>query len=302
MRKVLLALVPLAFVAAAIVPVLARGGADAASGRAAKATPSDDAVAGHADAPPKIAVPKEPERRSTAGSPARRALPTATVDWPARTLDYRLSGPGERTFTCSLVRRGDRIDIRFPLEAQEWHFERNPVDAAHFSGMLVNHRSRRILSFEFADLEAAGVASDWKTAGLLGFDPRVLETAFQRTDAREEAFGLGFEHFRALPTAVGQPTDVWWNPAEFVILRMVWRSNASVWTQELVASDARVDDGVLRSPLVRHPRYVAVDAVDALESQSCGSANCLPPSVKELMGRLAGNGTTDARRAAASHR
>ncbi len=293
MRRVLLVLIPVTVVAIAAVGVassLARGSGQADAARASSAFSSYDEV------------PREPDRRSVYASPVRTVAPTETVDWSARTLDYRLSGPGGNVFAFTVVRRADRLDIRFPLEAEEWHFERNPVSGAHFTGMLVNHRSKRILTFEYADLDSAGVASDWKTAGLLGFDPRVLETTFERTGEREDAFGMRFEHHRALAGSPGQPTDVWWNADELVVRRMVWRSTSGTWTQELTASEPRVDENALRSPLVRHPRYVAVDAVDALESQSCGNANCLPPTVKELMGRLAGNGAMDARRAAASHR
>jgi len=183
------------------------------------------------------------------------------------TLDVttrRAVAGGKRVTTRqSVLRTVDRVHISVQ-GGREWLFERNTIDRARVSGVMIDHSSRSVVLFEESELRNLQGIRGWVDVITMGIDLPALAQVRASTKRRSV---LGIEFARHAPTSPDVALrDLWWS-AEQLLPRSYTARSSGGSLQFRVRLRRGVDDRKLAHPRSRFPDYRVLDVADWLEQR-----------------------------------
>jgi hypothetical protein len=204
-----------------------------------------------------IAAPAAPPALpDTADRIAPLTLETVIVNEPA-------GGP-RHTIRQTITRTVDRIHVAVTPQS-EWLFHRNPHDPRRVAATRVDHTSHALIEYEESELRNALGIRGWADSLTLGFAIERLASLRRSTETRQIG-GLNF--VRYVSTDGPATEEAWWNIEHLFPSRVVIADRNGSITFRVERIRQRIDAGVLRSPIVRFPKYQTFDLADWLEDQS----------------------------------
>jgi hypothetical protein len=211
------------------------------------------------------------------GLPKRRApRPPAAVEPPALPAGAETLAPltltvvttwepdnGKvRTARQTVLRTVDRVLVSVEGTANEWLFERNPVDPRRVSGYLIDHKERRVLVHDESDLRNGQGLRGWLDVLTLRFNPDTLKT-LQPTADQEIVNGVPFVRYQENERAKRGGTEVWWSDRLMFPLRLTIREGQVLISSKVKLVAQQVANDKLVSPSTRFPSYRVSDVADA---------------------------------------
>jgi hypothetical protein len=167
--------------------------------------------------------------------------------------------------TQTVLRTADRILVVLDGGANEWLFERNPVDPRRVSGYLIDHPKRQVLVHHDSDLRTKLRLRGWTDALTLGFDAAIL-VDLRATGEHRSVGGVSFERYVAPQTAAPGVVEVWWSESLLMPLQLTVREGEVERTSMLEALDTRVQTERLGDPRRRFPGYAVLDIADLYDA------------------------------------
>lgn len=208
-----------------------------------------------------------PKRMHTKAAPpaAPPAVPAeleepATVTAEVRIRDAKGHLVQRKTFT----RSAERVHVQVGDGGPEWLFVRNPHDRQRVSAIMVEHRRRTLVEYSESELRIVGLGRGWADVASLGVEPEVLG-ALERTGSSKTYAGHRFEVLRAAADTKSPVKELWWSSELALPQRLVMEGARGARIVELVSLRRGADEGLLKDPSQRFPRYRVMDVADFRE-------------------------------------